>query len=155
MRLASMILLSSFLPGPVLLAQSTLTHPIRFEDISAKAGVRFTVENSPTPEKHQPETMPAGIALFDYDGDGLLDIYLANGAEMPSLVKTGSKYSNRLFHNNGNETFTEVTERAGVAGAGYGMGVAVGDYDNDGRPDLFLVNVNSNQLFHNNGNGTF
>ena len=155
MRLASIMLLSSFLPGSVLLAQSTLTQPIRFEDISAKAGVRFTVENSPTPEKHQPETMPAGIALFDYDGDGLVDIYLVNGAEMPSLVKTGPKYSNRLFHNNGNETFTDVTERAGVAGAGYGMGVAVGDYDNDGRPDLFLVNVNSNQLFHNNGNATF
>ena len=138
-----------------MLAQSTLTHPIRFEDIAGKAGVRFTVENSPTPEKHQPETMPAGIALFDYDGDGLLDIYLVNGAEMPSLVKTGPKYSNRLFHNNGNGTFTDVTERAGVAGAGYGMGAAVGDYDNDGWPDLFLANVNGNQLFHNNGNGTF
>ena len=155
MRLARIILLSSLVPGAVLLAQSTATRPIRFEDIAEKAGVRFTVENSPTPEKHQPETMPAGIALFDYDGDGLLDIYLVNGAEMPSLVKTGPKYSNRLFHNNGNETFTDVTDRAGVAGAGYGMGAAVGDYDNDGRPDLFLVNVNGNQLFHNNGNGTF
>jgi hypothetical protein len=93
--------------------------------------------------------------LFDYDGDGLLDIYLVNGAEMPSLEKTGPKYLNRLYHNNGNGTFTDVTERAGVAGAGYGMGVAVGDYDNDGWPDLFLANVNGNQLFHNNGNGTF
>jgi hypothetical protein len=99
--------------------------------------------------------MPAGVALFDYDGDGLLDIYLVNGAEMPSLVKTGPKYYNRLFHNNGNGTFTDVTERAGVAGKGYGMGVAVGDYDNDGWPDLFLANVNGNQLFHNNGDGTF
>ena len=113
------------------------------------------MENCPTPEKHQPETMPAGVALFDYDGDGLLDIYLVNGAEMPSLVKTGPKYYNRLFHNNGDGTFTDVTERAGVAGAGYGMGVAVGDYDNDGWPDLFLANVNGNQLFHNNGDGTF
>ncbi len=127
MRLALMILLSSLVSGPILLAQSTLTHPIRFEDIAAKAGVHFTTENSPTPEKHQPETMLAGVALFDYDGDGLLDIYLVNGAEMPSLVKTGPKYSNRLFHNNGDGTFTDVTERAGVAGAGYGMGVAVGD----------------------------
>ena len=133
----------------------TTPGPIRFEDIAARAGVRFVTENSPTPEKHQPETMPAGIALFDYDGDGFLDIYLVNGAEMPSLVKTGPKYSNRLFHNNGDGTFTDVTERAGVAGAGYGMGVAVGDYDNDGRPDLFLANVSGNQLFHNNGNGTF
>lgn len=155
MRLASIILLSSLLPCPVLLAQSTATHPIRFEDIAGKAGVRFTTENSPTPEKHQPETMLAGLALFDYDGDGLLDIYLVNGAEMPSLVKTSPRYSNRLFHNNGDGTFTDVTERAGVAGAGYGMGVAVGDYDNDGWPDLFLANVNGNQLFHNNGNGTF
>ncbi len=129
--------------------------PIAFEDIAHSAGVRFVTENCPTPEKHQPETMTAGVALFDYDGDGLLDIYLVNGAEMPSLVKTGPKYYNRLFHNNGNGTFTDVTERAGVAGAGYGMGVAVGDYDNDGRPDLFLANVNGNQLFHNNGDGTF
>jgi len=99
--------------------------------------------------------MPAGIALFDYDGDGFLDIYLINGAELPSLVKTSPKYWNRLYHNNGNGTFTDVTERAGVAGAGYGMGVAVGDYDNDGHPDLFLANVNGNQLLHNNGDGTF
>jgi len=99
--------------------------------------------------------MPAGIALFDYDGNGLLDIYLVNGAEMPSMVKTGPKYYNRLFHNNGDGTFTDVSERAGVTGAGYGMGAAVGDYDNDGHPDLFLANVNGNQLFHNNGDGTF
>jgi hypothetical protein len=128
---------------------------IRFEDIAQKAGVHFVTENCPTPEKHQPETMPAGVALFDYDGDGLLDIYLVNGAEMPSLVKTGPKYYNRLFHNNGDGTFTDVSERAGVTGAGYGMGAAVGDYDNDGHPDLFLANVNGNQLFHNNGDGTF
>ena len=134
---------------------SALPPPIRFEDITAKSGVNFVVNNCPTPEKHQPETMPAGIALFDYDGDGFLDIYLVNGAEMPSLVKTGPKYLNRLFHNNGDGTFTDVTEHAGVAGAGYGMGVAVGDYDNDGRPDLFVANVNGNQLFHNNGDGTF
>lgn len=129
--------------------------PIRFEDIAAQAGVHFITQNCPTPEKHQPETMPAGVALFDYNGDGLLDIYLVNGADMPSLVKTGPKYYNRLFRNNGNGTFTDVTEQAGLAGAGYGMGVAIGDYDNDGRPDVFLANVNGNQLFHNNGDGTF
>lgn len=136
-------------------SHSALPSPIRFEDIAPKAGVHFVVENCPTPEKHQPETMPAGVALFDFDGDGWLDIYLVNGAEMPSLLKTGPKYYNRLFHNNGDGTFTDVTEHAGVAGAGYGMGVAVGDYDNDGWPDLFLANVNGNQLFHNNGDGTF
>ena len=129
--------------------------PIRFEDIAQSAGLHFITENCPTPEKYQPETMPAGVALLDYDGDGLLDIYLVNGADMPSLVKTGPKYYNRLFHNNGDGSFTDVTLRAGVAGSDYGMGAAVGDYDNDGWPDLFLANVNGNQLFHNNGDGTF
>jgi len=128
---------------------------IRLEDIAERAGLHYATENCPTPEKHQPETMPAGVALFDYDGDGLLDIYLVNGADMPSLVKAGPKYYNRLFHNNGNGTFTDVTEHAGLAGSGYGMGAAVGDFDNDGRPDIFIANVGSNQLFHNNGDGTF
>ena len=155
MRPALIMLLLSVVLGKTVVAQGNTSRPIRFDDIAKRAGIHFVTENSPTPEKHQPETMPAGIALFDYDGDGLLDIYLVNGAEMPSLVKTGPKYYNRLYHNNGNGTFTDVTERAGVAGAGYGMGVAVGDYDNDGRPDLFLANVNGNQLFHNNGDGTF
>jgi enediyne biosynthesis protein E4 len=140
----------------VLVLSAAPTLPgIEFQDIASRAGVHFATENSPTPQKHQPETMPAGVALFDYDGDGLLDIYLVNGAEMPSLMKTGPKYYNRLFHNNGDGTFSDVTEHAGIAGAGYGMGVAGGDYDNDGRPDLFIANVNGNQLFHNNGNGTF
>jgi hypothetical protein len=155
MRPALIMLLLSVVLGKTVVAQGNTSRPIRFDDIAKRAGIHFVTENSPTPEKHQPETMPAGIALFDYDGDGLLDIYLVNGAEMPSLVKTGPKYYNRLYHNNGNGTFTDVTEHAGVAGAGYGMGVAVGDYDNDGRPDLFLANVNGNQLFHNNGDGTF
>jgi len=155
MRSALTILLFAALLCLVVLAQSTAAPPIRFEDIAERAGVHFVVENSPTPEKHQPETMPAGVGLLDYDGDGLLDIYLVNGAEMPSLEKTSPRYYNRLFHNNGNGTFTDVTEHARVAGAGYGMGVAVGDYDNDGRPDLFVANVNGNQLFHNNGDGTF
>ena len=155
MRSALTILLFAAVPCVFLLAQGITAAPIRFEDIAERAGIHFVVENSPTPEKHQPETMPAGVALFDYDGDGLLDIYLVNGAEMPSLEKTGPKYYNRLFHNNGNGTFTDVTEHARVAGAGYGMGVAVGDYENNGWPSLFVANVNGNQLFHNNGDGTF
>ncbi len=137
------------------LAGEALAPTIRFEDMAHRAGVHFVLENCPTPEKYQPETMPAGVALLDYDGDGWLDIFLVNGAEMPSLVKTGPKYYNRLYHNNGDGTFSDVSERAGVTGAGYGMGAAVGDYDNDGRPDLFLANVNGNQLLHNNGDGTF
>jgi len=124
---------------------------IRFEDIAAKAGLRFTTQNSPTANKNQIETMVAGVALLDYDGDGWLDIYLVNGAAIPSLQKESPAYWNRLYRNNHDGTFTDVTERAGLAGAGYGMGVAVGDFDNDGWPDIFLANVNGNQLFHNNG----
>lgn len=128
---------------------------IRFEEIAAKAGLRFTTENSPTPNKNQIETMVAGVALFDYDNDGYLDVYLVNGAAIPSLKKESPIYWNRLFHNNRDGTFSDVTEKAKVAGAGYGMGVAVGDYDNDDWPDLYLANVTGNQLFHNNHDGTF
>ncbi len=128
---------------------------IQFEETAAKAGLSFTTANSPTANKNQIETMVAGVALFDYDRDGYLDIYLVNGAAIPSLKKDSPIYWNRLFHNNGNGTFTDVTEKAGVAGTGYGMGVAVGDYDNDGWPDLFVANVTENQLFHNNRDGTF
>ncbi len=137
------------------LAGAPAPSPIRFENIVAKAGVNFITRNSPTPNKNQVETMVAGVGLLDYDGDGWLDIYLVNGAAIPSLQKDSPKYWNRLYRNNHDGTFTDVTERAGVQGAGYGMGVAVGDYDNDGRPDIFLANVTGNQLFHNNGDGTF
>ena len=131
------------------------TASIQFEEIAAKAGLRFTTANSPTPNKNQIETMVAGVALLDYDRDGFLDIYLVNGAAIPSLQKESPLYWNRLFHNNRNGTFTDVTEKAGVQGADYGMGVAVGEYDNDGWPDLFVANVTDNQLFHNNRDGTF
>ena len=137
------------------LAASSPTSPITFDEISDSAGVRFISNGSPTPHKHQPEPMVGGVAIFDFDGDGYPDLYFANGAHMPSLEKTGAHYNNRLFRNNHDLTFTDVTEKAGVAGSGYGMGVAVGDYDNDGRPDLFVTSVNANQLFHNNGDGTF
>lgn len=137
------------------LAAAPPASPIRFENVASKAGVDFITRNSPTPNKNQIETMVAGVALLDYDGDGWLDIYLVNGAAIPSLQKESPAYWNRLYRNNHDGTFTDVTQRAGVAGAGYGMGVAVGDYDNDGRPDIFLASVTSNQLFHNNGDGTF
>ena len=143
-----------YLPIAVL-AATTAVAPITFDEIGDRAGVRFLSDNGATPEKHQPEPVVGGVAIFDFDGDGYADLYFVNGADMPSLKKTGPKYKNRLFRNNRDLTFTDVTDKAGVAGSGYGMGVAVGDYDNDGRPDLFVTNVNENQLFHNNGDGTF
>ena len=151
--IVGVVLGAGFLVPPA--SAQSIPSTIRFEEIAQKAGLHFVTHNFPTPNKNQIETMVAGVALFDYDGDGYLDIYLVNGAEIPSLQKTSPEYWNRLYHNNHDGTFTDVTEKAGLAGAGYGMGVAVGDYDNDGRPDLFLANVNGNQLFHNNGDGTF
>lgn len=137
------------------LAQPSASGDIRFEEVADKSGLHFVTRNCATPNKNQIETMVAGVGLLDYDDDGFLDIYLVNGAEIPSLRKTSPDYWNRLFRNNRDGTFTDVTAKAGVAGAGYGMGVAVGDYDNDGRPDIFVANVTANQLLHNNGDGTF
>ena len=142
--------------GAALLAMaSAAVGPIAFEEIADRAGLHFVADSSPTPNKNQPETMVAGVALFDYDNDGYLDVYFVNGAAIPSLRKESPKYWNRLFHNNHDGTFTDVTERAGVKGEGYGMGVAIGDYDNDGWPDIFVANVTKNLLFHNNHDGTF
>jgi hypothetical protein len=155
MRVSSPLAAALALAALALLAAAPALGPIAFEEISERAGVHFVTDSSPTALKHQPEDMVAGVALFDYDGDGYLDIYFVNGAGMPSLIKEGPQYKNRLFHNNHNLTFTDVTDQAGLGGAGYGMGVAVGDYDNDGRPDLYILNVTGNQLFHNNGDGTF
>lgn len=140
--------------APLLLAQPSAA-PVLFEEIAARAGLRFRADSCPTPNKNQPETMLAGVALLDYDRDGWLDVYFVNGAAIPSLVKNSPRYFNRLFRNNGDLTFTDVTGKAGAAGSGYGMGAAVGDYDNDGWPDLYLANVNGNQLLRNNGDGTF
>ena len=137
------------------LAPSPLAGSVRLENIAASAGVGFVLHNSATPFKYQIEPMVAGVAIFDYNNDGYEDIYFVNGAGIPELMKTGPEYYNRLYQNNGNGTFTDVTARAGVKGEGYSMGVAVGDYDNDGWEDLYVVGVNRNQLFHNNGDGTF
>ena len=129
--------------------------PIRFQDVAQRAGLRFVLENNPTPRKHMIETMAGGVAAFDYNGDGRTDIFFTNGAAIPSLEKESPKYWNRLFRNDGGMKFTDVTEAAGVAGAGYSMGAAAADFDNDGKTDLFVAGVYRNILYRNLGNGKF
>jgi hypothetical protein len=129
--------------------------PIRFDNTIAASKIAFTLRNNVSPQRYSIETMTGGVAVFDYNNDGLLDIFFTNGAAIPSLEKNDPKYYNRLFRNNGDGTFTDVTESAGLKGMGYSMGVAAGDYDNDGLVDLYITGVNYNQLFHNNGDGTF
>jgi len=139
---AGFLVLSRAVPAPATL---------RFEPHE----LPFVLANSETAEKHLPETMPGGIAVFDFDSDGRPDIYFTNGAEMPSLKKTSPKYWNRLYRNDGRGGFEDVTRKAGVEGTGYDIGAAVGDYDNDGHPDLFVAGVDHNTLYRNNGDGTF
>ena len=136
--------------------------PARFVDVTASSGVHFLHQASHTSHKYLIETMGSGVALFDYNNDGRMDIFAVNGAPIQAPVakgtipqKPGPKYWNRLYRNNGDGTFTDVTEKAGLQGIGYGMGVAVGDYDNDGREDLYVTAYGGNRLYHNNGNGTF
>src|SRR6266480_2400562 len=126
---------------------------IRFRNVAAKSGIGFVLENDPTPRKHLVETMAGGVAAFDYDGDGLTDIYFTNGASLPSLEKTSPRYWSRLYRNLGGFRFQDVTEKAGVAGAGYSMGAAAANYDNDGHVDLFVAGVGGNILYHNRGDG--
>jgi len=134
-------------------------------EVQFPRGVNFTLENSPTPQKYLIETMPGGVALFDYNNDGLLDIFLVNGGRVTNPMsipenfdRKDPRYWNRLFRQNKDGSFTDVTEQSGLANAGdgnYGMGVAVGDYDNDGFSDLYVTSYGKNILYHNNGDGTF
>jgi enediyne biosynthesis protein E4 len=144
-------------PKPVVSAASPL-----FTDITQASGVSFQHKASHTAKKYLLETMGSGVALFDYDNDGQLDIFLVNGAKLsdPETLhdvpkKTGPTYLNRLYHQRQNGSFEDVTLKAGVEGDGYGMGAAVGDYDNDGYEDLYVTGYGHNTLYHNNGNGTF
>jgi hypothetical protein len=149
---------------PLLIVAQT-TPDVQFSDISAQSHVDFAQANSATLNKYLIETMGGGVALFDYDNDGRLDIFFANGALLSDPMpdgrmpdKSDKKFWNRLYHQNVDGTFTDVTERAGLTGMPqgyYSMGVAVGDYDNDGFEDLYVTGYGGNILYHNNGNGTF
>lgn len=126
---------------------------IRFELQSPLPFRLETDENIESP--HVPATMAGGVAVFDYNKDGRPDIFFTNGANLATLKKDSPKFSNRLFRNDGNGRFTDVTQQAGLVGTGYDNGIAVGDYDNDGYPDLFVAGVHGRTLYHNNGDGTF
>jgi hypothetical protein len=136
--------------------------PGKFTDVTSALGVHFNYLSSHTPKHYLLETMGGGVALFDYDNDGRLDIFLVNGAPLQDPTpqgsipqKAGQNYWNRLYHQKPDGTFEDVTEKAGLQGVGYGMGVAVGDYDNDGNEDLYVTAYGGNKLYHNNGDGTF
>jgi len=135
----------------LLLHATQASGPIWFE----LKKIPFRLENDATPAKNAPESMPGGIAIFDYNGDSRPDIFFTNGANIATLKKDDPKYRNRLFRSDGNGMFTDVTDSAGLAGTGYDMGAAVADYDNDGFPDVFVAGLYRNTLYHNNGNGTF
>ncbi len=165
---AAVLMVSAFVVLPsVVCQQRSGVLPVqsvqpKFAEVTAALGVRFQYRASHTSRKYLIETMGSGVALLDYDNDGRLDIFAVNGALLKDPTprgsipqKTGSEYWNRLFHQKPDGTFEDVTEKAGLQGVGYGMGVAVGDYDNDGYEDLYVTAYGANRLYHNNGNGTF
>jgi len=138
---------------------STIPH---FSDVTSSVGVHFENIASHTSRKYLIETMGSGVALFDYDNDGRLDIFIVNGASLSDPApqraipqKSGPSDWNRLYHQRPDGTFEDITEKAGLQGEGYGMGVAVGDYDNDGYEDLYVTAFGGNKLYHNNRNRTF
>src|SRR5580700_3559374 len=143
-------------------AAGSLSDLAKYTDVTSAMKINFEYVASHTSKKYLIETMGSGVALFDYDNDGRLDIFVVNGAPLSDPTpkgtipqKMGPKDWNRLFHQKKDGTFEDVTEKAGLQGVGYGMGVAVGDYDNDGFEDLYVTAYGGNRLYHNNGNGTF
>src|SRR6476660_2439839 len=157
MRLSQKRLLISVLaallmtvPSKMIYAQS---NTVQFIDITVPAGITFKHVWS-SEKKYIVESMSGGVTLFDYDNDGYLDIFLLNSLTV-ELLKSNKRTRSALYHNNGDGTFTDVTDKAGVADIGWGMGVAVGDYNNDGFDDIYVTCLGPNHLFKNNGNGTF
>jgi enediyne biosynthesis protein E4 len=153
------VILSKMLPVTLwavatALPTETVAQQIHFRDVTAQVGIHFTHNNGAFGKKWLPETMGPGCAFIDYDNDGNLDILLINGEDFPGHPHGGAT-TLKLFHNNGNGTFTDVTHKAGLDIPMFGLGVAVGDYDNDGHDDIFVTAVGQSHLFHNNGNGTF
>ncbi len=137
-----------------LLAVASHAQQITFRDITTQAGIRFVHNNGAFGKKYLPETMGPGCAFIDYDNDGYPDVLLVNSQDWPGHPK-GAASIPKLYHNNHNGTFTDVTSKAGLAVSMYGMGVAIGDFDNDGHEDIFITALGQSHLFHNNGNGTF
>ena len=130
--------------------------PLVFEDITDKTAVANFKHHAGTSEKNYIFEVPSGgVAVFDYDGDGLPDIYFVNGSTVPALLNKEKPPHAALYHNLGNWKFEDVTAKAGVANDRWGMGVAIGDYDNDGWPDMYVTNWGVSRLYHNNGDGTF
>jgi enediyne biosynthesis protein E4 len=137
-----------------LFAAGSIPH-IRFEDATPRSGIKFVVRNGATGKFYQPEIMLGGIAAFDFNNDGCTDLFVTNGAPLPDGKKTGPEYWNRLYRNNCDMTFTDVTEKAGLQGEGYSMGVAAADFNNDGFVDLFVTGLRTHALYRNRGDGTF
>src|SRR5258707_14423838 len=145
--------LAIILAGKTGIGATPETSTIQFRDVTQLAGIRFVHNNGAFGKKFLPETMGPGVAFIDYDNDGWPDIFLVNGMDWPGHVRQHA--APKLYHNNHDGTFSDVTHKAGLDLEIYGMGVAVGDYDNDGYDDLFVTTLGQSHLFHNNGNGTF
>ena len=153
----ALIVVAAALAAAATPVQPPPSHPpaIAFENVSAGAGLTFVLDQHPSPDKHMVETMAGGVAVFDYDGDGLPDVFFTNGAPARTLTKASPGDWNRLFRNIGGLRFTDVTEQTGTRGSGYATGAAAGDYDNDGHIDLFVAGVQHNELLRNRGDGRF
>jgi enediyne biosynthesis protein E4 len=142
-------------PSPLSRLSTRRAPAVKFVDVAQPAGIRFRHDNAASSEKYLIETMGSGCGWIDYNQDGLLDLYLVNGAAT-RIYTPAHALRSALYRNNGDGTFTDVTDKAGVGAEGlFGMGVAVGDYDNDGFPDLLVLGYGKCVLYHNNGNGTF